>query len=151
VKVGPADPRDDGPRSLLEASHSLLDRLFPPGECHFLDLDALRAPDVRFVAATEGAKTLGVGALVLRTGYAEVKSMFTAPEARGRGVARAILMHLMALAEAERRPRLRLETGVGLDAAIRLYERHGFVACGPFGAYEINAMSLFYERPPDDA
>ncbi|UWQ19476.1 GNAT family N-acetyltransferase [Jannaschia sp. M317] len=121
--------------------------MFAADECHFLDLDALTRPEIRFVAATEGAATLGTGALALRDGYAEVKSMFTAPQARGRGVADAILRHLIDLAASERRPLLRLETGTGLDAAHRLYRRHGFVACEPFDGYRENPASLFFERP----
>ena len=73
--------------------------------------------------------------------------MFTAPDARGTGVADAILRHLIYLAVSEGFPRLRLETGNGLDAAHRLYRRHGFVERGPFGSYRANAHSLFFERP----
>ena len=147
--VAPADPTAPGPRPLLEQSHALMRSMFAPDECHFLDLDALRGADIRFLAATEGGATLGTGALALREGYGEVKSMFTAPEARGRGVADAILRALIDLSVAEGRPVLRLETGTGLDAAHRLYARHGFRPRGPFGAYEANAASLFMERPAD--
>ncbi|MGB3406470.1 MAG: GNAT family N-acetyltransferase, partial [Jannaschia sp.] len=76
-----------------------------------------------------------------------VKSMFTAPAARGLGVADAILTRLILTSAAEGRPLVRLETGVGLDAAHRLYRRHGFVPCGPFGDYEAVPASLFFERP----
>jgi putative acetyltransferase len=147
IRVGPADPRDAGCAALLAQSHALMQGLFPPEDNHYLDLDALAAPDIRFLAATEGDAVLGTGALALRDGYAEVKSMFTAPEARGRGVADAILRALIATAAAEGRLLLRLETGRGLDAAHRLYARHGFVPRGPFGAYAANATSLFFERP----
>ncbi|WP_328795304.1 GNAT family N-acetyltransferase [Jannaschia marina] len=148
MKIGPADPRAAGPATLLADSHALMRSLFPAEACHFLDLDALAAPHIRFVAATEGGTTLGTGALALMEGYAEVKSMFTAPEARGRGVADAILRHLIDLAAVEDRPLLRLETGTGLDAAHRLYRRHGFTECGPFGSYADHPQSLFFERSP---
>jgi putative acetyltransferase len=146
ITVGPADPYAPGPAALLAQSHALMRAMFPAEANHFLGFEALTAPDIRFVAATEGEATLGTGALALRDGYAEVKSMFTAPEARGRGVADAILRHLIALARTEGRPILRLETGVGLDAAHRLYTRHGFRPCGPFGDYTAAPESLFYER-----
>ncbi|TFL19174.1 GNAT family N-acetyltransferase [Jannaschia formosa] len=123
--------------------------LFPAEANHYLEVSALAAPDIRFLAAREDEALLGVGAIGLRDGYAEVKSMFTAPEARGRGVGDAILRALVAEARAEGRPLLRLETGRGLDAAHRLYARHGFLPCGPFGAYEAGPYSLFFERPSD--
>jgi putative acetyltransferase len=148
MNVGPAVPTSPGPAALLAQSHALMHSLYPTDAVYALDTRALTAPHIRFVAATESDATLGTGAIALRTGYAEVKSMFTAPEARGRGVADAILTHLIALAATEDRPILRLETGTGLDAAHRLYRRHGFTECGPFGAYEESPHSLFFERTP---
>ncbi|WP_308915451.1 GNAT family N-acetyltransferase [Jannaschia sp. LMIT008] len=147
--VGPADPGAPGPRALLERSHALMRALFEPDQNHVLDVAALRGDDIRFLAARKGDTVLGVGALASRDGYAEVKSMFTDPAARGRGVADAILRALIDLGVADGHPVIRLETGHGLDAAHRLYERHGFVRCGPFGAYPDDPASLFYERAAD--
>lgn len=146
ILVSPADPRDPDCAALLAQSHALMQSMFAKGECHFLDIDALCAAHIRFFAATEGDHTLGTGAIALRDGYAEVKSMFTAPEARGHGVADAILQTLIAAAKSEGHPHLKLETGIGLDAAHRLYARHGFVPCGPFGGYVASPASLFFER-----
>ncbi|CTQ49868.1 GNAT family N-acetyltransferase [Jannaschia donghaensis] len=148
MKIGPADPASPGPAALLAQSHALMGRLFPAEANHVLDTVALAAPDIRFVAATDGDSTLGTGAIALRDGYAEVKSMFTDPNARGLGVGDAILRHLIALAAREGAPILRLETGTGLDAAHRLYRRHGFTERGPFGDYEDAPFSLFFERLP---
>jgi putative acetyltransferase len=148
VIVGPADPFAPGPRALLAQSRTLMAGLFPAEENHVLGADALAAPDIRFVAATEDGQTPGIGALALRNGYGEVKAMFTAPEARKRGVADAVLRHLIDLSAREDRPVLRLETGRGLEAAQRLYRRHGFAPCEPFGDYTANDASLFLERAP---
>lgn len=146
MKIGPADPASAGPAALLAQSHALMQNLFPAEANHFLDISALKSPDIRFVTATDGDKTLGTGAIALRDGYGEVKSMFTAPEARGKGVADAILRHLIDLAAREGTPLLRLETGTGLDAAHRLYRRHGFSECAPFGPYGASPHSRFFER-----
>ncbi|WP_371154912.1 GNAT family N-acetyltransferase [Jannaschia sp. 2305UL9-9] len=147
--VARADPRTPGCALLLAQSHALMRAMFAEEDNHFLDIDALCAPDIRFFAATEGEAVLGTGAIALRDGYSEVKSMFTAPAARGLGVADAVLTCLIDTSKAEGRPLLRLETGPGLDAAHRLYVRHGFVPCGPFGAYRSGPGSLFFERPAD--
>ena len=120
--------------------------LFPPEDNYALDIDALCAPDISFFVAREGAVILGVGALAVREGYGEVKSMFTSPEARGKGVAAALLRHIEDQTRAFDLPLLRLETGEALDAAIRLYERHGFARCGIFGSYQPNATSVFMEK-----
>lgn len=144
--VEPADPRDPGPRQLLEASHALMRHLFPPEDNYFLNIDELRAPNIRFFEAREGDTTLGTGALALKDGYAEVKSMFTSEAARGKGVAAAILRAIEDTAQAEGVPILKLETAEALDAAIRLYERHGFTRCGLFGDYQPNTTSVFMEK-----
>ncbi|SDY62457.1 putative acetyltransferase [Jannaschia faecimaris] len=146
MKIGPADPRAAGPADLLAQSYALLESLFPAEANHYLDTAALAASDIRFVNATDGDRTLGTGAIALRNGYSEVKSMFTAPDSRGQGIADAILRHLIDLAIHEGVPNLRLETGTGLDAAHRLYRRHGFTECGPFGDYVDSPHSLFFER-----
>ncbi|ROU02741.1 GNAT family N-acetyltransferase [Histidinibacterium lentulum] len=146
ITVAPADPRDPGPRALLEASHALMQDLFAPEENHFLSIEELTAPDIRFFVAREDGACLGTGALALRGDYGEVKSMFTAPEARRRGVAALILDRLEQVARLEGLDMLRLETGTLLEEARKLYARHGFVPCGPFGAYRENATSIFMEK-----
>ena len=145
--VEEADPRAPGPRALLEASHALMQATFPPEENYFLDIDALCAPDVVFFAARDGDTTLGTGALAIKQDYAEVKSMFTAPEARGRGVAAAILRTLEDTARARNVSVLKLETGDPLKSAVRLYERAGFTRCAIFGDYAPNISSVYMEKP----
>ena len=39
-----------------------------------------------------------------------------------------------------------LETGADQHAAVRLYERAGYVKRGPFGGYPDNGLSVFYEK-----
>lgn len=146
VIVEPADPRDDGPRALLEASHALMRATFPAEENYFLEIDALCADDIRFFAAREANEVLGVGALAIKPGYGEVKSMFTAPDARGKGVAAALLRQIEDAARAEGLEMLRLETGDPLGSAIRLYDRCGFRRCGIFGDYMPNTSSVYMEK-----
>lgn len=140
------DPREPGALALLQASHALMESLFPPEDNHYLSVDALCVPGVSFFVAEDGDEVLGTIALAEKDGYGEVKSMFVAPEARGRGVARALLSHLESVARARGLPLLRLETGNLLEAAIALYTAQGYAVCGPFGAYEINGTSVFMEK-----
>lgn len=118
----------------------------PPESVHALDLQALRAPDISFWTAWENGELLGCGALKeLDTVHGEIKSMRTANEHLGKGVASTILSHL--IDEAVRRAYLRvsLETGSGpaFEAAHSLYKRYGFVYCGPFGDYRDDPFSRF--------
>jgi len=146
IKVAPADPRSEGPAALLAQSHALMNELFPADACHYLDLDALCASNIRFFTATEGSDVLGTGALAIKDAYGEVKSMFTAQAGRGKGVAAAVLRMIEDTARDEGLQMLRLETGTGLDAAHRLYGRFGFEICGPFGDYTESPYSIFMEK-----
>jgi putative acetyltransferase len=117
-----------------------------PGSSHALDLSGLRAPEVTFWSAWEGDAVAGVGALKrLSADHGEVKSMYTAEAVRGRGVASALLRHIVAAARARGMSRLSLETGSWpyFAPARALYARHGFVECGPFGEYREDPNSVF--------
>jgi putative acetyltransferase len=146
IIVEAADPRHPEASALLRASHALMESLFPPEDNFFLDIDALCAPDIRFFAARSGGAIVGTGALALRDGYGEVKSMFVAEAARGQGVADALLRQIEDEARAHALPCLRLETGNLLEAAHRLYARHGFTRRGPFGDYPDAPSSIFMEK-----
>jgi len=145
-RVVPADPTAPGTAARLAESHALMQSLFAPEDNFHLDTAALCAPDIRFFAAFDGETCLGTGALLLRDGYGEVKSMFVAEAARGRGVADVILRRIETEARAQGLTSLKLETGKGLDAAYRLYARHGFTRCGPFGSYPDAPASVFLQK-----
>ncbi len=139
LTIKKADPTQPDTRALLQASHDLMRTLFPSEANHFLSVEGLCQPDVSFFSAKDGESTLGCAALANRGDYGELKSIFVDPDARGRGIAEALLQQIKAEAVRQNLPVLRLETGTGLDAAHRLYERHGFRDCGAFGTYEANA------------
>lgn len=109
-----------------------------PENVHALDLDGLRVPEITFWSAWDDDMILGCIALKeLGKSHGEIKSMHTVSEARGRGVARALLEHLLADARRRGMTRLSLETGTmdEFRAARALYEAHGFEYCPPFGDY----------------
>ena len=119
----------------------------PPGAVFALDLSGLRADDVTLWTAWEGETLLGMGALkALDAEHGELKSMRTAPGKQRRGVARAMLAHLVAEARARGYRRLSLETGSNAPfaAARALYAGAGFVECGPFGDYKDGAFSRYF-------
>ncbi len=67
---------------------------------------------------------------------AEIKRMYTAPGARGRGVARAVLGALEATAREAGKRRMILETGDKQPEAIGLYESSGYLQIPNFGYYK---------------
>jgi putative acetyltransferase len=117
-----------------------------PGSAHALDLSGLRSPDVTFWSVWDGDTLVGVGALRrLSTDHGEIKSMHTAEAQRGRGIASALLRHIIATARARGMTRLSLETGSWpyFAPARALYARLGFVDCPPFSDYRADPNSVF--------
>ena len=121
----------------------------PPESVHALDYDELRAPDVTFWTAWEGEELLGCGALKkLDPTHGEIKSMRTSRNQLRKGVAAAILEHIVVVARERGYERLSLETGSGgpFEAALRFYEKHGFDYCEPFANYVPDPFSRFMTR-----
>jgi putative acetyltransferase len=71
--------------------------------------------------------------------------MHTAEAARGRGIGRAMLIHLLGIAKARGLRRVSLETGTtaAFAPARALYESAGFTPCGPFADYEVTSDNTF--------
>ncbi|PIE10790.1 MAG: GNAT family N-acetyltransferase [Rhodobacterales bacterium] len=151
IVIEPGNPKAPEIAALLRESQAMMEANFPSNENHYLTPDELSAPDIHFFAARKTGRIVGTGALAVRDGYGEIKSMFVAESARGMGVADALMRQLEDQARALQLPWLRLETGNSLNSALRLYARHGFEMCGPFGAYTDSATSLFLEKRLSDA
>jgi GNAT superfamily N-acetyltransferase len=95
-------------------------------------------PDGAFMVAYLDGHPVGCGGWRAHgdTDDAEIKRMYTVPEARGRGVARAILAGLEESARQRGRRRMILETGYGQPEAIALYEACGYERIPHFGYYK---------------
>ena len=136
-------------QALLDLHFRAMRKISPVDACHVLPVDRVREPGLTFWSLREDGRLLGIGALKeLVPDHGEVKSMRTAPDALGRGVGSTILAHIMAEARSRGYSRLSLETGnTGhFAAALRLYEREGFVPCGPFGGYRPTPFTRFFTR-----
>jgi putative acetyltransferase len=142
------DPRKPDVRALLERHLTFCLSETPPEHSFALDVDALAHPGIAFFSYRDSDGTvLGMGAIKeLDPGNAELKSMHTAAEARGRGVGRAILEHLISVARSRQYQRVWLETGTtpGFAAARALYESSGFVPAEPFADYARTGDNTFY-------
>ena len=143
------DPTAPDVQALLERHLRFANDESPAEHVHAYPAARLAQPSVTFFSARRDGTLLGVGALSeLDPTHGEVKSMHTAAEARGQGVARAMLTHLMAVARERGYQRVSLETG-GTDAfqpALALYESCGFVRCPPFAQYTENEFSVCMTR-----
>lgn len=122
----------------------------PPESIHMMDAGELEHPDIRFyVMRDDDGAPLGMGAFKrIDADHAEIKSMHVLTEARGRGLSKRMLDHLVAEARGAGFRRLSLETGVQptFIAARALYARAGFSECPPFEGYWDDPNSVFMTR-----
>ncbi|HEY1325333.1 MAG TPA: GNAT family N-acetyltransferase [Casimicrobiaceae bacterium] len=136
-------------RALLDEHLRSMHAISPPESVHALDLGALRKPDVTFWTAWSDGELLGCGALkALDRAHGEIKSMRTSTAHRRKGVARAMLQHIIDEARTRGYARLSLETGSqpAFEPARTLYRSFGFAYCGPFADYREDPNSVFLTR-----
>lgn len=93
-------------------------------------------PQGIFLVAFLNGTPVGCGGWRSHGDDAEIKRMYTAPHARGRGVARAVLQALEDSARAAGRRRTILEAGSRQPEAISLYESRGYRKIPNFGFYQ---------------
>lgn len=146
IRIGPESPLGADLGDLMARHTEAMHADTPPESIHMLDAAELAAPGIAFHVMREDGRPIGMGA-VKRVGKdgGEIKSMHVLAELRGRGLARKMLDHLVAEAQAAGLTRLSLETGSqdSFLAARRLYETAGFVPCPPFGDYREDPMSVY--------
>jgi putative acetyltransferase len=143
------DPRTPDVVALLERHLEFARQVTPPEDVHALDLDGLLDESVTFFSVREDGALLGIGAIkALSRSHMELKSIHTSVEARGRGVGRAMVDHLVAVARERGATRVSLETGAMDEFAPSraLYASAGFEECEPFGDYSRSRNSTFMTR-----
>ena len=141
-----ADFDDDRVKALLTRHLEGMHATSPPGHVFALDWSGLQKPEISLYALWEGEELLGFGALKeLDARSGEIKSMRTADAHLRKGVAAAILDHIIAEARRRGYTRLSLETGSGdaFEPALALYRARGFTDGGAFGGYEKSPFNQF--------
>lgn len=153
ISIDRDDPARADVHQLLSEHLADMFATSPAESVHALDHSALSAPSITFWTAREDGQLLGCGALKLfdapgdAAPYGEIKSMRTASDARGRGVATLMLRHILDVARTRCLERVYLETGTEdyFAPARRLYARNGFTECPPFADYILDPNSVFME------
>jgi putative acetyltransferase len=144
------DPATPDITELLNQHLDEMRSISPPESKHAFDVESLRADVVKFWTARDDDESLmGCGALLMLNGtHAEIKSMRTDPAHRRKGVAAALLEHIIEHADNQGISRLSLETGAQdhFEPARALYGRFGFECCPPFGEYVEDPNSVFMTR-----
>jgi DNA-binding MarR family transcriptional regulator/GNAT superfamily N-acetyltransferase len=140
VRIDIADPRSPEAGYCLRAYFEELERRFDtgfdPAQSMSASEEEMTPPDGLFLVASAHGSPVGCGALKLnvKTQIAEVKRMWTSPDARGLGLGRRILERLADEAQARGARTLRLETNHALTEARHLYETAGLTETEAFNS-----------------
>src|SRR6516165_2193144 len=129
-RIAEDDPRRPEIQALLERHLDFARAQTPPEHSFALDVAGLLDPAVSLFSVRADGSLLGIGAIKrLGPHHAEIKSMHTAEAARGRGIGRAMLAHLLEVARARGFRRVSLETGTTATfaPAQAMYQSAGFV------------------------
>ena len=147
IAIAAESPLQDEVRTLVAELNAVLLELTPPEHCHHLTVEQMADADTTVFVARDDGMAVGCGALKRHPGsVGEVKRMYTRPSHRGRKIGARIVGLIEALARREGLGRLVLETGDRHHAAWAVYERAGFVRCGPVLDYPDVKWSVFYEK-----
>jgi putative acetyltransferase len=138
-------------RVLIHELDAELAQHYLPEQRHGLALEAIFQSHIRFFVARREGDAIGCGGVALFADSAEIKRMYVRPQARGQGIADAIVAQLTEEAADAGVSLLRLETGTQQEAAIRFYRRCGFTPCAVFAPYasmppDAIATSVFLEK-----
>lgn len=142
-------PTDERLRPLFERHLRLMRASSPTCSVHAMDAGTLVRTGVRFFAVFEAGTAVAMCALKpISADHGELKSMHVADDARGQGLARAMLRHLLQVADAMGMARVSLETGSQdfFAPARSLYRTEGFRDCPPFEGYGPDPNSAFLTR-----
>jgi GNAT superfamily N-acetyltransferase len=118
--------------SYVRHTVDLARRLVPERASLFFMLDGNAEP-----AAMGGLRTLPDDA-------AEIVRIFTRPEYRGQGCGALMVQHLIGEAARMGHAVIRLDTGIFMRSAQKIYEAAGFVRRGPYDGAEPPAVLLPY-------
>lgn len=148
-RIVPVDPAAPAVRWLLRRSDEYMAALYPPEANRMASVRDLKSPNVVLYGCWEGETLAGCGAAKVMEDdgrYGEIKRLFVEERYRGRGMSTLLMArledHLRDLAVEW----IRLETGVSQPEALGLFEKRGYTQRGPFGTYEENGWSVFFEK-----
>ena len=147
LKILQVDPHIEDAKQLVAKLDEYHKSLYPDESNHLDTITELSAQNVTFVVAYFANIAVGCGAVkVIDNHYGEIKRVYVLPSARGKGIAKAVMIYLENSIVTKGIKIARLETGIHQMEAIGLYEKLGYKRIAPFGKYTHDPLSVFMEK-----
>ncbi len=149
IAIKQVDPAQAQVIDLIYQLDEYQESMYPPESNHLDPLDELSKTNVIFLAAYDGPKICGIGAVKILNDYGEIKRMYVPEKYRGKGTAKDIITELENRLVKRSVFIARLETGIHQHQAINLYKKLGYSETAPFGDYTKDPLSVFMEKKID--
>ena len=147
ITLATESPLQEEIRTLVAELNTLLLTLSPPEFCFHLTVEQMAGPDTTVWVARDSGQAVACGALKRHDKrIGEVKRMYTRPDWQGQGIGRRVLGEIVSAAVSDGLEELVLETGHRHPAAWAIYEKAGFIRCGPVLDYPDSDYSVFYHK-----
>ncbi len=149
IEIQQVDPKQAEVIDLIHQLDEYQESMYPPESNHLDPIDELSKTNVIFLAAYDGTRICGIGAVKIFYDYGEIKRMYVPEEYRGKGIGKDIIKELENRLIARSVFAARLETGIHQHEAIALYKKLGYSKTAPFGDYTKDPLSVFMEKKID--
>jgi len=147
VSVVSIKKNDKRVMSFIKALDDYQNGLYPEDSNSLDPVSVLLKDNVCFLGAMLEGELCGMAAVKrMPDGYGEIKRVYVDPAARGKGVAKKLMLALEAHLREHGLGYARLETGIYQGEAIALYAGLGYSRTGPFGCYPNDPFSVFMEK-----
>ncbi|MFT6067925.1 MAG: putative acetyltransferase [Bacteriovoracaceae bacterium] len=142
MKIRPLSKEHPQVKTFIEELDALNLELYPNGPNYLCPAEKLDT----ILGLYSGDELKGMGALMKKTDYAEVKRVYIDSSQRGKGYSKLLMKALEEEAVGQGIKVLRLETGILQKAALGLYEALGYKRIDAFGEYYTHELSVFFEK-----
>ncbi len=157
LELAPADPLAPESLRLAAALWAELSAIYPEQTAPPFPPRDIVGDRAVLLLASLGGVAIGCGAVRPLPGdppangpealvTAEIKRLYVAPEARGRGIAAAILDQLESWARTHGYERVQLETGGRQPAAIHLYEESGYARIPCYAHHAADPLAVCFAK-----
>lgn len=145
IEIAKVDPSSSEVARILTIHHNFCVDTTCIENVYALEASKLVSPDITVFGAYKNGELVGVGAIrMLDSTHGELKSMHTLASARGQGIGRAMVNHIIDFALSKGARRLSLETGSNdaFKPARELYISLGFKSCDAFGDNKLSEDNI---------
>ena len=149
IKITSLDPSSKDAQELLSLSDAYLESLYPAESNHLASIAELSDQSTTFLGIYDGENILGCCAVRVVEDdcqYGELKRVFIKEAYRGQGLSKQLIIALENFLIEAGIEVIRLEVGIYQLEALGLYKQLGYQIREPYGAYELDPLSIFMEK-----